>query len=515
MSTAARLISGSAASWVRIAITMVSQLALVPIYLNFWSVETYGVWLAIQALVAIMTMIDLGHQTYLGYEFLRFGRNDLKELSRYLWSGVSIGMGIGTLQILLILILIHTGALPYLLGDNQVQQQTIITDAGTVLLLQGIVWLIASSTGGLLLRALEPYGYFPRMAWWGVCSTFVQNVAPAVAVFFGAGLLTAGIVLAVASLIANIPIFMDMFYLMRKEGIRFSVPSLKLGYKNFLRSTAVAGKLLLENARQQGVRIVLAPMSGAASLAAFSTMRTGSNVALQGLNTITNPLMPDLMRYLHSRDQVHSVAAFGTVWIVVVALLAPAVVILQAFVEPLFSLWTQGLIPFDPSLFALLSLSVLIYAVVQPAMAVVLGNNLIRQQLVLSVLAAITVIGVMIILVPLMGILGAGVALLLGELIAAVGYTVSATQWLKQNTLSWPRSLFYTAAASVGIACVSMFSMIFVPSMKWILLVVSLLLLLWNLWRFWGKLPLVVTQRAKNIISRLPILKKLFPYFYQ
>ncbi len=515
MSTAARLISGSAASWARIAITMVAQLALVPIYLHFWQVEVYGVWLAIQALIAIMTMIDLGHQTYLAYEFLRFGKSDSTKLSRYLCSGVLFGMGIGMLQIIFILIIITTGTLPYLLGDSAVQRAAVIDDAGIVLLLQGVVWLITSSTGGLFVRALESYGYFPRMAWWGVLTTFVQGVAPAIAVMFGAGLLTAGIVIAASTLIINIPVFLDMFSLMRKEGIKFTRPSLIIGYRNFLRSVAVAGKLLLENARQQGVRIVLAPLSGAAGLAAFSTMRTGSNVALQGLNTITNPLMPDLMRYLHGRDQVHTVAAFGTVWIVVVALMAPAVVVLQAVVEPLFSLWTQDQIPFDPSLFALLSLSVLVYAVVQPAMAVVLGNNLIRQQLILSVLAAVTVIGVMIILVPMIGILGAGVALLLGELVAAFGYAIFATQWLKQNALSWPVSLFRTAATSVGIACLAMFSMIFLPSMKWLLLGLSLLLLLWNFWRFWAVLPAVVTQRAKIIIGRLPILRKLFPYFDQ
>jgi O-antigen/teichoic acid export membrane protein len=371
MSTASRLISGSAASWVRIGITMVSQLALVPIYLIFWNVDVYGVWLAIQALVAIMTMIDMGHQTYLAYEFLRFDKSNSQKLSKYLWSGVAIGMGIGIVQIVFILVIINTDAFPFLLGGSGQQHSSVIEEAGIVLLLQGGVWLVNSSVGGLFVRALEAYGYFPRMAWWGVFITFIQNIAPAIAVTLGAGLLTAGIVIATVSVVFNIPVFYDMFYLMRKEGIKISRPSLELGLRNFLRSIAIAGKLLLENARQQGVRIVLAPLSGAAGLAAFSTMRTGSNVALQGLNTITNPLMPDLMRFLHARDQLHTEAAFGTVWIVLVALMAPAVVILQAVIEPLFSIWTQGQIPFDPVLFALMSLSVLVYAVVQPAMATI------------------------------------------------------------------------------------------------------------------------------------------------
>lgn len=510
MSTASRLISGSAASWMRIGVTMLSQIALVPLYLNYWSVETYGVWLAIQALVAIMTMMDLGHQTFLGYEFLKFGKDKTSELSQYLWSGASVGLVIGSLQIMVIVGFIYTGALPYLLGISEIDEIALIETAGLVLLLQGIVWLIASSTGGLFVRALEPFGYFPRMAWWGVFTTLVINLAPAIAVTFGADLLETGIVTAISTILINIPLYIDMFRLMRKERINFTPPSFRIGYKNFIRSTAIAGKLLLENARQQGVRLVLAPLSGAAGLAAFSTMRTGSNVALQGLNTITNPLMPDLMRFLHARDQIHSEAAFGTVWIVVVALMAPGVVVLQVFIGPLFSLWTQGRIPFDPSLFAILSLTVLVYAVAQPAMAVVLGNNLIKPQLILSVVAAITVIGGIIFLVPLIGILGAGIALLAAELVASAGYTYWATGWLRKNALYWPIRSFVTASTSVIIAGASMWCMILLPDLKWITFAFAMGLLVWNLWRYWQVLPLVVTQHARNILNKVPGFKKLF-----
>ncbi len=510
MSTASRLISGSAASWMRIGITMISQIALVPLYLNYWTVETYGVWLAIQALVAIMTMMDLGHQTFLGYEFLRFGRNNIRELSRYLWSGAGMGLVIGTVQILLILIFIYTGLLPYLLGRSDLQDTALTDAAGAVLLLQGVIWLITSSTGGLFVRALEPFGYYPRLAWWGVFTTMVVNVAPAVAVTLGADLLRTGIVTAASTILINIPLYIDMFGLMRKERIKFSRPDFKIGFRNFIQATAVAGKLLLENARQQGVRLVLAPLSGAVGLAAFSTMRTGSNVALQGLNTVTNPLMPDLMRFLHEKDQERSEAAFGTIWIVVVALMAPAVVILQAFISPLFLLWTNGHIQFDPSLFAILSLSVLVYAVVQPAMAVVLGNNLMKPQLLLSVIGAIVVIVGIIILVPLMGILGAGVALLAAEITTSTGYARFATKWLHQNSLIWPKKSFMIATTSVVISAFAMAAMIFLPHLNWLIVTISMILLGWNFWRYWRVLPTLVTHRAVQIIRNLPGIKKVF-----
>ena len=201
MSTAARLISGSTASWMRIGVIMISQIALVPLYLNFWSVETYGVWLAIQALVAIMTMIDQGHQTYLGYEFLRLANTNKNELSRNLWSGIGAGCCIGIFQIVLILIFIYTNTLPGFLGMADLQDQSLVNAAGIALLLQGVAWLVASSIGGLFVRALEPFGYYPRLAWWGVFCELVKNIAPAIAVVFGADLLITGVVLATVTII--------------------------------------------------------------------------------------------------------------------------------------------------------------------------------------------------------------------------------------------------------------------------------------------------------------------------
>ena len=85
MSTAARLISGSAASWAQIAVNMASQIVLVPIYLSYWDAETYGVWLAVQGIMSVLSMLDLGHQNFLAYEFLRLGSSDRVAFARYLW----------------------------------------------------------------------------------------------------------------------------------------------------------------------------------------------------------------------------------------------------------------------------------------------------------------------------------------------------------------------------------------------------------------------------------------------
>ena len=509
MSTVSRVVSGSVASWSGIGVMLLTQVVLVPLYLTYWNLETYGVWLAIQALISVLTSVDFGHQEFLGFEFLRVGKDNRAEISRFLSAGLLVSVALNVGQLALIGGIITAGWLPRLLEKAAGIGTQTLHEAGLALLLLGVAWFIGTSLPGLIARALAPYGYYPRMAWWGLLSTIVSAVVPIVAVCCGAKLLVTALVLTSALVVGSIPQYLDMFRLLRREGFALELPSVALGGKNFMHSLAVSGKGLLENARLQGVRLLLAPLAGVASLAAFSTMRTGANVALQGLNSITSPMLPDFMRFLHERDQARSEAAFGMVWILVVSVMAPAIVLLQACIEPLYLLWTRGRLVFDPVLFALLSIGVLVHALAQPAISIVRGNNLLRPQLLLSALAAVVVVGGLYVLVPRTGILGAGIALLAAELVATAGYRLVAQRWLHQHHLAWPRQAASVAAASIWIAAAGMAAMLWLPQLKWLALPSTLLLLGWNSWRYWQALPAFATDQARKFAIRLPGLKRL------
>jgi O-antigen/teichoic acid export membrane protein len=419
-----------------------------------------------------------------------------------------MGWIICLIQILLMVMFIFSGTLAFLIGDSGMENSSLLKSAAFALVIQGFAWLLFASSPGLIGRALATFGHFPRTAWWTVVGMTMTALSPLVAVMMGADLVLTSLVLFIGTGAYTLPLYVDFFKLLKKEKVRFVKPSLSIGYTNFKKSIPLLGKSLFENVRQQGVRLLLTPLAGPVGLVAFSTMRTGANVALQGLNTIVNPLLPDLMRFLHDRDQARTEAAFATIWILVIAVMAPGVVILQTFVEPLYVLWTQNKVSFNPVLFAFLSFGVLVYAVVQPAAAVVIGNNLTRIQLVLTTLAAIIVLGFLVVSVPLVGIVGAGAALLLAEIGAAAGYKIYAKRWLKQNDLKWPSRAFHIAIAALIIAAVSLAGLILAPQFKWILLPVSMLFFAWNFLRYWKILPQIAKQSAKNIALRIPIVNK-------
>lgn len=504
MSTLSRIISGSIASWITILLGIVIQIIVVPIYLSYWDIKTYSIWISVQALIGIVSIIEKSHQTFLGYEFLMVKNKAPNKLGLYILSGIWVGVTLGLLQCILAILFISTPLFELFLGKNELLSPHIINEAGKVLLVQIIAGFISGSVGGILVRAVAPFGYYPRMAWWGILATFNSAIFPALVVTQGGGLFATGLALASASIVSSILVYFDLFRLLRKENISLKEFSFKLGWINFRNSLALTFKDLFDNLRQQGVRVVLSPLCTPKELVTFSTLRTGANVALQGLNTITNPLMPELMRFLHQKEQAHSEAAFGTVWIIVVAIMAPGIVILQAFIEPLFLLWTRGKTPFDPLLFAILSLCVLVYAVAQPAISVTTGNNLVKPQLFLSALSATIVVVLMFTLVPSMGLQGAGLSLLIAELSSAIGYQIIAMQWLKENQLIWPKQLFSIAAMAVISSAITLLFLIEYPASKWIILTFSLVIFSLIFRKYWKTLPATATDRALKFFANVP-----------
>jgi hypothetical protein len=220
--------------------------------------------------------------------------------------------------------------------------------------------------------------------------------------------------------------------------------------------------------------------------------------------------MPELMGFLHKRDQVRTEVAFGTIWVVTVIVLGPVMVLIQLFIAPVYQTWTKNQIPFDPWLFASLSIGILVYAISQPAIAVVRGNNLLKSQVMISALAGTVTVAGIVILVPLLGISGGGIALLIAEIAAYIYYTAVARKWLKEHTLRWPVQISSISLISVCIASAAILLLILLPDMKMLIAIASVATLLANSVRFWHHLPDLATKRVKNFITGLPLMKQLF-----
>lgn len=479
MTAIRRVMRGSIASWIRLVITIALQIILVPIYLSYWDASTYGIWLSITSAATLLDMLSLGLMTYIGNEFMRIAHVDRANISVFYSTALQISFLIGALQLLLAVYAVKFGVFTFILGAIPLGNANSGVDAGYVLILVALTTFLCGSLGGVLVRLLSAIGYFSSVTYFGLLGSLITSIAPLFSVVMGGDILHAGYVLVASIFIYNAFFIRYAFILLKREGIYFSHQSWRGGVDMAHKSTVVSLRILLEQGRQQGVRLILSPIVGASDMAAYSTMRTGSSAIQQGLGTITGPLMPELAGYLIRGDQKKVEISFSLVWIICCGFMAPALILLQYIAPSVFSLWTRGKFQYDPELFALFSLATMLYGISQPALAIIQGRNLLRPQLMLSFLTALVLVVGVFLFTPRLGITGAGYALLISEAAAFFMSWAIAKKWLLENNMIWPFDKFIYVIFSLiltgfGLIVISKFKSIFLV----ILLICSLLALM-------------------------------------
>jgi O-antigen/teichoic acid export membrane protein len=501
MSTLHRFLSASAAGWVKILLTAISQLVLVPIFLGHWSVEEYGCWLIIQTIVSLSSIVSAGHQNYVGFEFLKVGDKRPDEFRVLFYSAVPWGLLIASFELLVLVALIYVGFMRSTFDPHGALDEALLRQAFESLLLYSGLALIAS-VSGLAGRAVAPYGYFPRMTWWQTYLGLVGAITSAVAVAAGAHLLETAICSVLASLVFNIPIHIDLWRMLSRHGIRPMRPDWKAGFRNFTHSLAIALTTVLDIFRQQGVRVLLSSTIGISGMTAFATTRTMSNLSLQGIGTITAPVMPEIMRFLRERDAERTNAIIGFVWALAVIVLAPVLIVFQWIMPVIYHVWTRGKIGFDPMLFGLFSISLLIFALARPLIAILQGNNLLKVQMYISIGNTIIAVAGILMFTGIFGVSGAATALLIAELAATALSAFFAKRWLDRNNIRFPWELLYVALTSIAVAAIAILSMVAFQKEITLILALSLVANCFIAVVYYRRLPPLAVAKVRGIFRR-------------
>jgi len=456
MGLARRVLSGSLASWTRIGLTVLVQIGLVPLYLSHWSLAQYGGWLVVLAATAFVNVLSLAHHNVVGNRMLQVPRGDGAGLGRLLSAALPYSLGLGLLELLALAGLAALGALAALFTAPEALPPGLMQEAlASLLLVSTAIWL-GVSTSGLYGRLASALGHFARGAWWGVAVQAVSGLAPATAVLLGAGLWHTACALAGAHLAVNGLYQADLWRLARRHGVHLQAPDWGLGWRHLRASTLLGLSYACGLLRQQGLRVLVGGLLGVGAAVAFTTLRTASNLSLQGIATVTDPVFPEFMGFLRERQQAAIVGTFAFLWLTLVFLLGAALVVLQALAPTLFELWTHGKLPFDAPVFAGFSTALLLFAIARPADAILLGQNRLRTQLALAAFAALaTVLGVLA-LDGRAGLLGIAAVLVGVELVLMALTVRRASAWLREQGLAWPSALFRFALAQVLVCAAAM-----------------------------------------------------------
>lgn len=466
MSVAARFISGSLASWSKIVVTVGAQIALVPVFLSHWSVETYGCWLVMQSIASFVNIFSLAHHNYVGNAILQVPHSDPSAIGRVFSAAVPCSLGLGLAEVAVLGGLVGAGVMTPLFDANHTLTPSLLHEAlVSLLIMAGSTYLCVFSSG-LFSRIASTYGHFPRTAWWGVGLALGAALGSALFVVNGAGLLTTVLGTSLVNLLLYSAYQVDLWNICRRHKVRLSAPDWATGLGNLLASGPLGLSYLLGLFRQQGLRVMVSSTLGVSQAVTFATMRTASNVAQQAVATVVEPVFPEFMGFLRDRRQAAVVGTLAFVWLAVVFIMGPMLVLLQALAPWLFELWTRGKVPFDAMVFGLFSLNMLLFGLARPADSIVFGNNLLKVQLLTAAtLATMTVCGIYW-LDGWMGLKGVALVLLLTELVNASTLLYWASRWLQEQSMHWPRQLFLMALVEVVLSSVGIMAVAALPAWR-------------------------------------------------
>jgi O-antigen/teichoic acid export membrane protein len=463
--------------------------------------DEYGCWLVVQTIVTLSSIVSAGHQNFVGFEFLKVGDKRPEEFRVLFYSAVPWVLLIASFELLVLVVLIYVGFIRSTIDPHMTLSSALLHQAFWSLILYSVLAMFIS-VGGLACRAVAPFGYFPRMMWWQTWAGVVSAAASGIAVAAGAHLLQASICTVGASLAFNVLTYIDLWRIFRRHGILPIRSDRRTGLRNFTHSLAIAMTTVLDIFRQQGVRVLLSSTIGVAGMTEFATTRTMSNLSLQGIGTITAPVMPEIMRFLRERDAERTNAIIGFVWALAVVTLAPVLIVFQWMMPVVYHYWTRGKLGFNPMLFGLFSISLLIFALARPLIAILQGNNLLKVQLYISIGNSVIAVAGILIFSGFFGVSGAATALLIAELGATILSAYFAKRWLDRNDIEFPWALLRVALASIAVAAVCILSMAAFQRQITMILTIALVANCVLAVVYYRKLPPLAVARVQAMFRR-------------
>jgi O-antigen/teichoic acid export membrane protein len=450
MSTPVRILRGTSLAMGVVVANILGQIITVPIFLSHWNAETYGVWLIMLGAFGYVFLLSTAFHQYTYGEFLRVGAGALEEVRTVYRTSVAVSVCVSFCEIIVVMALTSRPIINWIYPENQASM--LVESAVSLLQLYSVLNFLIMPINSITAQVNTLNGNFARVAFWALVNNVFCLVAATVAVLLGAGLWNAGLIYLLAHSASIILALIDMLRLASRSDILSPAPIIwRTGARSFAFSLVLAGRTFLESFRQHGFRLLLGAFVGPAAVTTLSTTRTLANVLHQGLATITAPVLPELMRYILERDQDRIEGALAVVWLTLFSFLVPGLLLLCLTSDQIFLFWTRGTLTFDSVLFLTLLLVVVAFAAIQPAVAILQGHNHVGWLMSASLLAAAVLAVLSIALIPMLGLRGAGLALLGAELCVMLVVLPGAICALRQRALLFPLRSFKLVFANLTV----------------------------------------------------------------
>lgn len=341
-----RVVAGMGANTYGQIVTIIIQLASLPIFLSRWDLSTYGIWLTLSAIPAYLSIADVGMVSVAGNRMtMLMGKHDIYGANRVFQSA--------QLFVLTSCFIVAAIILPLVIFSPIDVLSISDTRLALAILVLYVLLSMAGGLSGAVFKATQRYAV----------GTFFEMTARLLE-WMGAmaGLLLHGSFVSVAMgmLMVRVVALLTIAYLStrqqsnlswgvqaatREEVNQMIKPS--LGFMVFSISNALS---------IQGFTILTAHLLGPTAVAIFNTYRTLARLTVQATSILSFALWPEFSRLFGAQDSSRlrlmfiKTALLGSLGAITLSLL------IYAAGPLLLQLWTHGKVEFIPYAMALMLL---------------------------------------------------------------------------------------------------------------------------------------------------------------
>lgn len=335
-----RILKGMGANAFGQLISIVTQLAALPIFLSKWDASQYGLWLMLSSIPAYFSMADVGIVNAAGNDMtMALGRGDRLTANRVFQSAL-----------IFLLLLSITVVLVVAAGLFLLPSTAFLTQSNSLTLFVMLIGILLSFFNGLseaTFRSVGLYGFgttighLIRLGEWcgGMIGLFMSgnflDVALGMLLFRAVGVLSS--------------IFFSRMYANQFEwGFRYArLDQLKKTIQPalFFLIFPISSALSI-----QGFTLLVGGIFGAASVAIFNTYRTLARVTVQATGILSYSVGPELSRMFGAGEFERFSLIFRRSQHLSIAMVLLSSCVVGVLGGPILDLWTHGRIPYADSI---------------------------------------------------------------------------------------------------------------------------------------------------------------------
>jgi O-antigen/teichoic acid export membrane protein len=342
----ARVTKGTLANVIGQALNVAGQLALVPVLLSSWGNQTYGEWLALSAMVAYLTTLDLGMQSYVINRLNQCNAlNKMEDYTRLLHTGLLVNIVIPMAGFVLMLPLIFTSPIAKWLHLRDTDPTTAAWV--TALLSLQVVYSIGYGMLNGVYRTIDDYSRGQMISNVRYALNLILTIVAVASGVKMKGLALVQLLLLVAT---SIYVYVDISRRRPDINVGLSHADWRMGLRFIGPSSMFLGIQLIAAISIQGSTLLVNAMFGAGTLVVFASLRTVSNLIKQAGSTVQHALWPELtaLDAQSNRDSLRTLHLLGAKAVMSIAVCAT--VFLMIMGDDLIQFWTRGRVQYDPTL---------------------------------------------------------------------------------------------------------------------------------------------------------------------